>query len=689
MSSKITKTRNAFAAITILIAFTFFLGSCGQESSEYATASTSSDNSSTSDEGTTVSTLSAPSGLGATAGSSQAVLSWGAVSGASSYILFWKTSSGVSSSDTSIASISTNSYTHTSLSNGTTYYYKVAAVNSSGTGTLSSEVSTTPAADSGGGSTSTLSAPANMTATATTGTVSLNWDAVSGATSYTLYWATSSGITSSSSAITSISTDNYTHASLSNGSTYYYKVAAIDDAGTGTLSSEVNASPVLSVPTNLTATSGNGQNVLDWDNVTGATSYTVYWDNATGVSSSSTTVTSISSDNYTHSSLTNGTAYYYKVAAVDASSTGTLSSEVSATPVNLLVGGSIQSGPLTLSTKVTTFAGSGSTGSTDNSTGTLASFDYPSGITTDGTNLYITDSDNNKIRQIVISSGEVTTIAGTGSICYSNTECDGTGTSALTYTPMGITTDGINLYWSEINNHTIRQMVLSSGAVTTLAGSTNSPGSSNGTTGSAATFKNPNGLTTDGTNLYVADFGNHMIRKIIISSGEVTTVAGSIIFGGDDLTGTNASFFQPKGITMDGTNLYVAELYRVRKIVISTGAVTTLAGPTGGGKGYPGSFTDSAGNSVKFSELAGITSDGTNLYLAARSSFSIYKVVIATGAVTTIAGDDCSGCNTYLDHDTGTSARFKYPISITTDGSSLYVGESYFGIDNNRIRKIE
>ena len=688
MSSKITKTRNAFAAITILIAFTFFLGSCGQESSEYATASTSSDNSSTSDEGTTVSTLSAPSGLGATAGSSQAVLSWGAVSGASSYILFWKTSSGVSSSDTSIASISTNSYTHTSLSNGTTYYYKVAAVNSSGTGTLSSEVSTTPAADSGGGSTSTLSAPANMTATATTGTVSLNWDAVSGATSYTLYWATSSGITSSSSAITSISTDNYTHASLSNGSTYYYKVAAIDDAGTGTLSSEVNASPVLSVPTNLTATSGNGQNVLDWDNVTGATSYTVYWDNATGVSSSSTTVTSISSDNYTHSSLTNGTAYYYKVAAVDASSTGTLSSEVSATPVNLLVGGSIQSGPLTLSTKVTTFAGSGSTGSTDNSTGTLASFDYPSGITTDGTNLYITDSDNNKIRQIVISSGEVTTIAGTGAACYNLSDCDGTGILAKMNNPKGITTDGTNLYWSEYNNHTIRKMVLSSGVVTTLAGTTSAPGTSNGT-GTAARFEKPYGLTTDGTNLYVADETNNMIRKIVISTGLVSTVAGSTTRGGADLSGTNASFHSPKGITMDATHLYVAELFRVRKIVISSGLVSTLAGPTGVETGYPGTFTDSAGNSVKFSELAGITSDGTNLYLAGRNNYSILKVVISTGAVTTIAGDDCSGCNTYLDHDNGTSARFKYPFAITTDGTFLYVSESNMGTDNHRIRRIE
>ena len=88
----------------------------------------------------------------------------------------------------------------------------------------------------------------------------------------------------------------------------------------------------LSAPSDLTATGAAGQVTLDWTAVIGASSYTVYWDNATGVSSSSTTITSISTDNYTHSSLDNGTTYYYKVAAVDSSgTTGSLSSEVNAT----------------------------------------------------------------------------------------------------------------------------------------------------------------------------------------------------------------------------------------------------------------------------------------------------------------------------------------------------------------------
>ena len=157
---------------------------------------------------------------------------------------------------------------------------------------------------------------------------------MSEASSYTVYWDNSTGVNSSSTAISSISTDNYTHSGRDNGTTYYYKVAAVNSAGTGTLSSEISASTPLPTPANFSTTSGNGKNTLDWDAVSGATSYTVYWGTSTGISSSSTAITSISSDNYSHSSLTNSTTYYYKVAAVNTVGTGTLSSEANATPSN-------------------------------------------------------------------------------------------------------------------------------------------------------------------------------------------------------------------------------------------------------------------------------------------------------------------------------------------------------------------
>ncbi len=198
----------------------------------------------------------------------------------------------------------------------------------------------------------------------------------------------------------------------------------------------------LSAPANFSVTAGDSKVTLDWVAVSGASSYTVYWGTSTGISSSSTTITSISTDNYTHSSLTNDTTYYYKVAAVDSSGTGTLSSEANATPASdgTLMGGAIQGSPLSLSTEVSTFAGGSGDGDSTDGTGTSATFYAPIGITTDGTNLFV--ADYYTIRKIVIATGVVTTLAGSGSQGMD----DGTGTSASFSNPQRVITDGTNLY---------------------------------------------------------------------------------------------------------------------------------------------------------------------------------------------------------------------------------------------------
>lgn len=187
-------------------------------------------------------------------------------------------------------------------------------------------------------SSTTLSAPSGLTAAGAASQVTLDWTAVSGASSYTVYWDNSTGVSFSSTAITSVSTDNYSHSGLDNGSTYYYKVAAVDnDNTTGSLSSEVNAATPLPAADNLSASGANNTVTLTWNTVSGATSYTLYWDNVSGIDSSDTAITSINintdnttHDNYTHSNMDNGSTYYYKVAAVNSSGTGTLSSVASA-----------------------------------------------------------------------------------------------------------------------------------------------------------------------------------------------------------------------------------------------------------------------------------------------------------------------------------------------------------------------
>lgn len=259
---------------------------------------------------------------------------------------------------------------------------------------------------------------------------------------------------------------------------------------------------------------------------------------------------------------------------------------------------------------VTTLAGTaGATGSTDG-TGSGASFNNPRGITTDGTNLYVADTNNNNIRKVEIATGVVTTFSGTGSA--GNT--DGTGTGASFSGPIGITTDGTNLYVADFGNHTIRQIVIATGVVTTLAGTAGSSGSTDAI-GTAALFTNPCDVTTDGTNLYVADFGNSKIRQISLHAVGLTPAY--------NVTTIASGFNGPENITTDGTNLYVADTFNhtIRQIAIATGAVTTLAGTVGS----PG-LTDGAGSVARFNTPEGLVVDGTSLYVSDTGNSLIRKI---------------------------------------------------------------
>ncbi|MEE3229305.1 MAG: Ig-like domain-containing protein, partial [Chloroflexota bacterium] len=340
------------------------------------------------------------------------------------------------------------------------------------------------------------------------------------------------------------------------------------------------------------------------------------------------------------------------------------------TAASLLMGGSIQGSALNVD-NVTTFAGTaGSSGRTD-ATGTAARFNKPLGITSDDTNLYVADNANHIIRKIVISSGEVTTIAGQNST-GSN---DGTGTAAKFHYPHDLTTDGTNIYVSDYSNDTIRKIVISTGEVTTFAGVAGSPGFINGT-GTEARFEEPWGITTDGTNLYVAERKNNSIRKIVISTQVVSTLAGGS-GGFADGTGTSAKFWKLKSITTDGINIFAADSgnNRIRKIVISSGVVTTLAGSGTGS-------ADGTGTGASLYAPAGIVTDGTNLYVASQGNHNIRKIVISSGVVTTIAG---SAGNDGTTDGSGSDARFEAPMGITTDGTYLYVSDR----SNHTVRKIE
>lgn len=264
-------------------------------------------------------------------------------------------------------------------------------------------------------------------------------------------------------------------------------------------------------------------------------------------------------------------------------------------------------------------------------------------------------------------SQEVTTVAGS-TIGY----LEGNSLSAKFNFPTSVCKDHLgNVYVADNGNHRIRK-ISSDGMVTTLAGGIQ--GFANGN-GAQAKFNSPFGVCVDTNgNVYVADKGNNKIRKIT-PDGIVTTFAGSTLGFGDG-TGTQARFNTPFGICIDtnGT-LYVADYgnQKVRKITQS-GVVTTLAGSTQG-------FSDGLGNQAKFNYLRGICVDlNNNVYVADYNNHKIRKIT-QNGLVTTIAGS----VEGYVN-GLGSQAQFSYPSGITVDSNgSLYVVEEY----NHTVRKIK
>ncbi|WP_424305060.1 T9SS type A sorting domain-containing protein [Cloacibacterium sp.] len=239
--------------------------------------------------------------------------------------------------------------------------------------------------------------------------------------------------------------------------------------------------------------------------------------------------------------------------------------------------------------------------------------------------------------------------------------------------PKGITIDtSNNLYVVNGSGSNILQ-ISPAGFVSVFAGCLSCTGNTDGF-GTWARFNSPTGIAIDSNNnLYVADTGNHIIRKIT-PAGNVTTIAGSGVAGNTDGTGTSAKFSAPRGIAIDNNdNLYVTDYnnHRIRKIT-PTGNVTTFAGSTNG-------QIDGQGTAAKFSYPSGITIDGNgNLYV---TDINTIKVISPTGYVSTLSGNYAYD---YID-GVGTSARFNMPLAIFADSNGdLLISDS----NNNRIRKL-
>jgi sugar lactone lactonase YvrE len=328
------------------------------------------------------------------------------------------------------------------------------------------------------------------------------------------------------------------------------------------------------------------------------------------------------------------------------------------------------------------------------------------GLVSDGKgNLFSTDGDT--VRKLVIATATVTTLAGSSEESGS---ADGVGEAARFKRPTGMALDGAgNLFVADADNYTIRKVVLATGEVTTVAGSPGQPGKLNGIRG-AARFDSPSGLAYDGAgNLFVTDLSNRLIRKLVVATGEVSTVATGLTY--------------PTAVVYDGSgNLFVTDgEYTIRKVVIATGEVTTFAGLPP----QQGATAGTGGQS--FVLPAGIASDGAgHLFVVDTDGQAVRKVAVATGNVTTLAdptrayprprGVAYAGAGTLLVSDldlgvivkvpiateagslvaggskgegiqdgTGAAARFSFPEGVTSDGAGNAFVADFYG---QTIRKV-
>ena len=268
-----------------------------------------------------------------------------------------------------------------------------------------------------------------------------------------------------------------------------------------------------------------------------------------------------------------------------------------------------------------------------------ASFYSPYGLALDRGMLYVAENENHCIRQIELATGQVSTVAGCpapkGSYCRGGFR-DGIGRAAEFNEPLGVAADGRgNLYVADSRNHRIRRIVLATGAVSTLAGS----GERGALDGAAreASFNNPLGVAADSAgNVYVADTYNSLIRRIDGTTGQVSTLAGrpGTPQGGlRDGLAAEAQFMGPVSLALDHHgSLFVADRdnNRVRRIRLATGAVSTLAAPAAGEPGERPAVG-------VFPYCSGVAADRQG-HLIVTGHRQVQCLTVATEAVNPLAG---------------------------------------------------
>lgn len=298
-------------------------------------------------------------------------------------------------------------------------------------------------------------------------------------------------------------------------------------------------------------------------------------------------------------------------------------------------------------------------------------------------NLYFTDDGNNRIRKINLSTGIITTVAGTGTGGYSGD--GGQATAAQIWIPVSIYADTIgNVYFGDGENYRIRKITVATGIITTIAGVGAAGNFGDGGQATNAAISYPEGLYVDkNENIYVADAGNSNVRKIA-PNGIIMTIAGNSSpgYSGDGGPALHAQLNQPyKAILDNNGNIIISDAsnHVLREIGIETGTITTIAG--NGTPGYAGDGGPSTNALLSYPDGVFVDKQN-NIFFAEYGNGTIRRIDGITKIITTVAGCGIAG---YAGDGGPPDSAKLIPEDVTIDQYGVMYIADY---ENNRIRAV-
>ena len=340
---------------------------------------------------------------------------------------------------------------------------------------------------------------------------------------------------------------------------------------------------------------------------------------------------------------------------------------------------------------INTVAGNGISGGTgDGGLATSATLSSPNGVAVDPAgDIFIADTSNNKIREVVKSTGDIMTVAGTGGSSYRGD--GGPATAAWLFSPEGVAVDAAgNIFIADTNNSAIREVVKSTGNIMTVAGHGGGPGyGGNGGPATASLLFYPSGVAVDTIgNILIADSYNFEIREVVKSSGNIIAVGGndSPGYGGDGGPAISAEFGLTRGVTLDSTgDIFVADQWNnaIREVDSTTGKISTVAG--NGRLSYSGDGGLATG--AELGRPSGVAVDSAgDIFILDTANLRIREVLKSTGDIITVAGNGTWSYGGYGgDGGPATSAQLGFPSGLTVDAAGdIFVADTY----NNAIREI-